>query len=99
MGGTRPPGAHPSERRSMIVPNRQSLGEECTCSHPPACHHDCHGHLCDPGEQVCSIEFLPDEGGLTPWGCVECTPGERAPHLAGCPADWLPAITGANQHG
>jgi hypothetical protein len=79
----------------MIVPIRPSLGGGCTCSHPTGCHHDCHGHLCDPGEQVCSIEFLPDEGGLTWWGCAECTPGDGALHLAGCPADPRNVVSGA----
>jgi hypothetical protein len=57
----------------------------CTCSHPPDCRHECHDHLCDPGEAVCSIEFRPDEGGLTDLGCDACTPGAAAPHLAECP--------------
>ena len=33
---------------------------------------------------MCSIEFLPDDGGLAPWGCRDCTPGEGAPHVLGC---------------
>jgi len=28
--------------------------------------------------------YLPDEGGLTQWGCAICTPGEMAPHFLGC---------------
>jgi hypothetical protein len=58
--------------------------EACTCSHPLDCYHDCHGHLCDPHQHVCSIEFHPDEGGFTPVGCAACTPGKDVPHLAGC---------------
>jgi hypothetical protein len=33
---------------------------------------------------ACDIAFLPDEGGLTPWGCRDCTPGEGMPHYLGC---------------
>lgn len=65
---------------------RESAADACTCRHSPDCDHGCHGRHCDPTEHTCSIEFLPDEGGLTPWGCRECTPGEGLPHLAGCPA-------------
>ncbi|HLO35086.1 MAG TPA: hypothetical protein VK194_03355 [Candidatus Deferrimicrobium sp.] len=60
-------------------------GSDCTCAHPLACDHGCHGRHCDPTEHVCSLEFLPDDGGLTPWGCGDCTPGGRMPHLVGCP--------------
>ncbi|HEU4919648.1 MAG TPA: hypothetical protein VFT20_07885 [Candidatus Limnocylindrales bacterium] len=56
----------------------------CTCRHSIYCNHECHGRHCDPTEHVCSIEFLPDEGGLTPWGCPDCTPGLGLPHLEGC---------------
>ena len=59
--------------------------EACTCSHSVNCNHECHGRHCDPTEHVCSIEFLPDEGGLAPWGCADCTPGEGLPHLEDCP--------------
>lgn len=59
---------------------------ECTCSHSLECNHGCHGRHCDPTEHICSLEFLPDDGGLTPWGCAECTPGEGLAHLAGCAA-------------
>ena len=59
--------------------------ETCTCSHSVNCNHECHGRHCDPTEHVCSIEFLPDEGGLAPWGCADCTPGEGLPHLEVCP--------------
>lgn len=66
----------------MSVP---SVGEpDCACTHSLECNHGCHGRHCDPTEHVCSLEFLPDEGGLTPWGCAECTPGEGSPHLVGC---------------
>ena len=27
---------------------------------------------------------MPDEGGLTRWGCGACTPGAGAPHYLGC---------------
>jgi hypothetical protein len=68
----------------MSVP---STGQpECTCTHSLECNHGCHGRHCDPTEHTCSLEFLPDDGGLTPWGCAECTPGEVIPHLAGCAA-------------
>jgi hypothetical protein len=33
---------------------------------------------------MCDIAFLSDDGGLTRWGCPDCTPGERAPHFLGC---------------
>jgi hypothetical protein len=59
---------------------------ECLCSHSVDCNHECHGRHCDPTEHVCSIEFLPDEGGLAPWGCPDCTPGQGLPHLEGCVA-------------
>lgn len=65
--------------------------DACTCRHSEYCNHECHGRHCDPTEHICSIEFLPDEGGLTPWGCADCTPGEGVPHLAGCTA---PSIAG-----
>lgn len=57
---------------------------DCACAHSLECNHGCHGRHCDPTEHICSLEFLPDEGGLTPWGCADCTPGEGIPHLAGC---------------
>lgn len=64
----------------------------CTCEHSVDCNHECHGRRCDPTQHVCSIEFLPDEGGLTPWGCPECTPGLEIRHLPDCPA--VPANVG-----
>jgi hypothetical protein len=60
---------------------------DCTCRHSVDCNHECHGRHCDPTEHVCSIEFLPDEGGLTPWGCPDCSPGLGMSHLAGCRAN------------
>ena len=59
---------------------------DCLCSHSVDCNHECHGRHCDPTEHVCSIEFLPDEGGLAPWGCPDCTPGQGLPHAEGCAA-------------
>lgn len=60
------------------------MSAECLCSHSVDCNHECHGRHCDPTEHVCSIEFLPDEGGLAPWGCRDCTPGQGLPHVEGC---------------
>lgn len=56
----------------------------CTCEHWVLCSCGCHGRHCDPSQNVCDHAFLPDDGGLTPWGCPECTPGARAPHYLGC---------------
>ena len=56
----------------------------CTCEHWVHCAHACHAMDCDPTEAVCHLDYRPDEGGLTLWGCPECTPGEHAPHLLGC---------------
>ena len=56
----------------------------CTCMHSIHCNCDCHGINCDPTEAACDIVYLADEGGLTPWGCSDCTPGDRSPHLLGC---------------
>lgn len=56
----------------------------CTCSHSIHCNCDCHGVSCDPTEAACDVVYLADEGGLTPWGCPDCTPGQRSPHLLGC---------------
>lgn len=75
----------------MVLPNQPSTGAECTCRHSLDCNCECHGRHCDPSEHVCSIEFLPDEGGLTPWGCPECSPGASGFHAAGCPAFHAPA--------
>ncbi len=56
------------------------LSAECLCSHSVDCNHECHGRHCDPTEHVCSIEFLPDEGGLAPWGLrrLHARPGSAA---------------------
>lgn len=69
----------------MSVPESIEPVGVCTCGHPPDCRHGCHDHRCDPGEEICSIEFRPDEGGLTWVGCDTCTPGVGAPHLGECP--------------
>jgi hypothetical protein len=61
-----------------------SLSAVCTCQHYRHCDHACHHRACDPTQNACDLTFLPDEGGLTPWGCRECTPGEDAPHFLGC---------------
>lgn len=56
----------------------------CTCSHWVDCDCGCHDRRCDPSENVCHTDFLPDEGGLAYWGCPGCTPGQGAPHYLGC---------------
>ena len=56
----------------------------CTCEHWVHCNCDCHGLSCDPTESTCDVAYLADDGGLTPWGCPACTPGEGAPHVLGC---------------
>jgi hypothetical protein len=56
----------------------------CTCTHWVYCDHACHGRDCDPAENACDIAFRPDDGGLTYWGCAECTPGTGLPHYLGC---------------
>ena len=56
----------------------------CTCRHSVHCDCSCHGRGCDPSEGFCDLAFLPDEGGLTQWGCPTCTPGEGTPHFLGC---------------
>lgn len=56
----------------------------CTCEHWVDCNCACHARNCDPTEAICDIVFLPDEGGLTRWGCPRCTPGDGAPHVLGC---------------
>jgi hypothetical protein len=58
----------------------------CSCAHSLDCVCGCHGRTCDPLENTCDLDFLPDEGGSTRWGCAICTPGQGAPHLATCPA-------------
>ena len=56
----------------------------CSCSHPVHCVCICHDRHCDPVADVCHVDFLPDDGGLAPWGCPRCTPGQAAPHYLGC---------------
>ena len=56
----------------------------CTCEHWVHCNCVCHDVHCDPAEAACDMGYLSDDGGLTPWGCPDCTPGQRAPHLLGC---------------
>ncbi len=56
----------------------------CTCTHWVHCNCICHDAHCDPAEAACDVEYLSDDGGLTPWGCPDCTPGQRAPHVLGC---------------
>ena len=73
------PGPFPS---SVLRPPASTAA--CTCDHYAFCDHACHHRDCDPTENACAIDFLPDEGGLTTWGCRECTPGEGAPHFLGC---------------
>jgi hypothetical protein len=68
----------------MVLPTHSSIEGECTCRHSVFCNCECHGRHCDPTEHVCSIEYLPDEGGLTPWGCPTCTPGAAMAHLSAC---------------
>jgi hypothetical protein len=33
---------------------------------------------------MCDVVYAADEGGLTRWGCPDCTPGDGAPHVLGC---------------
>jgi hypothetical protein len=61
-----------------------SADARCTCEHWLHCDCGCHSLSCDPLEQACDVAYRPDEGGITPWGCPDCTPGERMPHLLGC---------------
>ena len=57
----------------------------CTCRHSVDCTHDCHGRDRDPRKRPTVREFLPDEGGLTPRGCRDCTPGQAMAHVETCP--------------
>ncbi len=61
-----------------------STDATCTCQHYAHCDHACHHRDCDPTKQACDLTFLPDEGGLTPWGCGDCTPGDGRWHYLGC---------------
>ena len=56
----------------------------CTCQHSVDCDHACHDRHCDASQIACDTDFLPDEGGLTYWGCPECSPGQGALHYLGC---------------
>jgi hypothetical protein len=56
----------------------------CSCRHGVYCDCACHNRDCDPAATVCDLDFLPDDGGLTPWGCPACTPGDGLPHVLGC---------------
>ena len=56
----------------------------CTCQHWIHCNCVCHTSDCDPSEVVCDMAYLADDGGLTPWGCPACTPGQEVPHVLGC---------------
>jgi hypothetical protein len=56
----------------------------CSCEHWAYCNCGCHARNCDPVEASCDIAFLPDEGGITRWGCHECTAGQGSPHYLGC---------------
>ena len=78
------PGPFPA---SVLRPPSQSA--RCTCEHWVHCDCGCHGRYCDPSENTCDIAFLPDEGGLTVWGCPTCTPGEGALHYPRVRADRL----------
>ncbi len=73
----------PSQFPSTVL-RAPSPSAECTCEHWVHCNHECHHRDCDPTANSCDIGFLPDEGGLTSWGCRDCTPGEGAPHYLGC---------------
>lgn len=74
------PGPFPA---SILRP--PSADATCTCEHWTDCDCACHGRHCDPTEASCDITFLPDEGGLTRWGCAGCTPGGGVPHDLRCP--------------
>lgn len=60
-----------------------SPSASCTCEHWLHCRSACHARDGDPAETSCDLAFLPDDGGLTRWGCSSCTPGLGAPHLLG----------------
>jgi hypothetical protein len=76
----------------------------CSCEHPVDCVCICHSRHCDPAEDVCHLDFLPDDGGLAYWGCPTCTPGQKAPHYLGCeligwnvPMPIAPGMTGTGR--
>ena len=68
----------------LSVLRAPSPSARCTCEHWVLCDCSCHGRFCDPTEDSCDLAFVPDEGGLTRWGCERCTPGAEAPHVLGC---------------
>ena len=71
----------------------------CSCEHWGACDCDCHGRYCDPSLQMCDLAFQADEGGVARWGCPECTPGDRAPHVLGCELlGWSVPISASSTH-
>jgi hypothetical protein len=51
----------------------------CSCYHPVDCGCGRHARFCDPHQNACDLEYLPDEGGLTRWGCAVCSPGQGLP--------------------
>jgi hypothetical protein len=73
----------PSQFPASIL-RHPSPDARCTCTHWVHCNCTCHRANCDPGEDLCDLSYLPDDGGLTNWGCERCTPGDGAPHLLGC---------------
>lgn len=73
----------PSMAQASVL-REPSPDATCTCTHWIHCNCACHTATCDPGEAVCDIAYLADDGGLTLFGCPECTPGEGAPHYLGC---------------
>jgi hypothetical protein len=88
---------------AAIVTQSPSPSARCTCEHSVYCDCACHGRHCDASENTCDIAFLPDDGGLTHWGCPVCMPGEGLPHHLGCElvgwnvpfeADRNPAVAG-----
>jgi hypothetical protein len=67
------------------VLRERSPSAECTCEHYPYCNCTCHGRHCDPSQgDTCDIAYLADEGGVTKWGCVSCSPGQGGNHVSGC---------------
>jgi len=66
------------------APRPPSSSARCTCEHWLQCDCACHARACDPTQTSCDLDYLPDEGGLTRWGCPSCTPGELAPHHPAC---------------
>ena len=84
------PLVEPSDATATLLPFRMALTRRpapppaCTCRHWVHCDCTCHGRDCDPVESSCDLDYLPDEGGLTRWGCTACTPGEGLPHQPAC---------------